>query len=1021
MRINFLLTLCLLSVCSLFGQTRMKQNPNQNSNETPHNTVLDVKRAAPQNSGVPLAQNNLFENVLENFKPLNAVKPSIAPDMQVMKDSDGNIVMIKNFFEQKSSQNRTLEQRCKDYLAALNETLALRNAADEFRIKSTETDELGIQHVRLQQVWKNADVYGGEIILHGKNNLFDMMNGRFYPSAEIATTAGLSDREAQDLVEKDLQKQNISTDGLHKKLPFTGVNKANLVIYHKDRNKNAPRLAWHMTLYPNTLQRFEYFVDAKNGETIHSFLHTCDFVGEHNHDATCEENNPPLDGPFTVNDAVDLFNVPRTLNTHAISNIYYLIDSKRTMYSATKSKLPDDPVGAIWTLDAFNTSPEKNTTFNYDHVKSSDNKWSNKTAVSAHYNGGIAYDYFKKTHSRESINGTGGTIISLINISEANGSSMENAFWNGEAMFYGNGGTSFSPLARGLDVAGHEMSHGVIQETAGLEYQGESGAMNESFADIFGAMIDRNDWQIGEDVVKKTAFPSGALRDLSNPNNGGTSINSNGWQPKNVSEQYKGTQDNGGVHINSGITNFAFYKFSTATTKEKGEKVFYQALTKYLVKSSKFIDLRAAVIQSATDFYGAASNDGGGSTTGDSYQKDVNVNPGGDYIANADYVKADKTYVGINVLDFAKNTSVNLTKIILNSRPSITDNGASIVFVGADRLPYEIVYDAVKKTYSAPATLATSKVFRNIVTSKDGNLLALSTYPEDNKITVFDYSKSPTVQKTFTLTNPTYTQGVSTGDVLTSDAMDFDLTGEYIMYDAKNKINGKTGVIEYWDIGFIKVYDNKTKTFGDGKIEKLFNNLPEKTSVGNPQFSKNSPYIMTFDYIDDFEDKVYVETANLQTGKVGDIFANDNDLGYPTFSTKDDKLAFEGEDFIGKIINVINLGADKLTPVANSKKIIKFDAGWPQWFANGTRKINVSAKDNVLEQTKIYPNPVSNDLTIEAAENIANQTIFVIDLLGKNVKSQILTLGQNNLKMDDLANGTYILKVGTSTRKIVKM
>lgn len=78
--------------------------------------------------------------------------------------------------------------------------------------------------------------------------------------------------------------------------------------------------------------------------------------------------------------------------------------------------------------------------------------------------------------------------------------------------FYGNGAQSFMPLARGLDVAGHEMSHGVIESTANLDYEGESGAINESFADVFGVLIDRDDWEVGEDVVRLSEFPSGALR-----------------------------------------------------------------------------------------------------------------------------------------------------------------------------------------------------------------------------------------------------------------------------------------------------------------------------------------------------------------------------------------------------------------------------------------------------------------------------------------------------------------------------
>ena len=92
---------------------------------------------------------------------------------------------------------------------------------------------------------------------------------------------------------------------------------------------------------------------------------------------------------------------------------------------------------------------------------------------------------------------------------------MENAYWNGDAMWYGNGGSTFKPLARGLDVGGHEMTHGVVEKTANLIYQDESGALNESFADIFGSMIDRDDWLIGEDVMQPNT--NAALRSMQDP------------------------------------------------------------------------------------------------------------------------------------------------------------------------------------------------------------------------------------------------------------------------------------------------------------------------------------------------------------------------------------------------------------------------------------------------------------------------------------------------------------------------
>ena len=107
------------------------------------------------------------------------------------------------------------------------------------------------------------------------------------------------------------------------------------------------------------------------------------------------------------------------------------------------------------------------------------------------------------------------------------------------------------------------MTHGVVEKTANLEYQDESGALNESFADVFGAMIDRDDWKMGEDVMQPGVNPNNALRDLQDPHNG-VSSNSSWWQPKHTDEQYTQSDDNGGVHINSGIPNHAFYLFAVS-------------------------------------------------------------------------------------------------------------------------------------------------------------------------------------------------------------------------------------------------------------------------------------------------------------------------------------------------------------------------------------------------------------------------------------------------------------------------
>src|SRR5262249_1370417 len=148
------------------------------------------------------------------------------------------------------------------------------------------------------------------------------------------------------------------------------------------------------------------------------------------------------------------------------------------------------------------------------------------------------------------------------------GTRYNNAFWNGSSMTYGDGdGTAFSPLVT-LDIAGHEMTHGVTERTANLTYAGEPGALNESAADVFGALVERrtrgesgNTWKIGEDAY--TPGTAGdALRYMNNTHRGG--------QPDHYSERYTGSADNGGVHTNSGIGNFAFYCLAKGCTHHLG-------------------------------------------------------------------------------------------------------------------------------------------------------------------------------------------------------------------------------------------------------------------------------------------------------------------------------------------------------------------------------------------------------------------------------------------------------------------
>ena len=189
-------------------------------------------------------------------------------------------------------------------------------------------------------------------------------------------------------------------------------------------------------------------------------------------------------------------------------------------------------------------------------------------AQAAHDGAGKVYDYYFNTFKRDGLDDQGSPLVSTVHYG-SDPEDAENAAWIGEAkqMIYGDGGKIFKPLAYGLDVVGHEFTHGVIDNTSDLIYEGQSGALNESYADVFGALIDRGNWTIGETVIKSPPYPFKFLRSLEDPGAGGNydtsdPLNSVG-QPANMKEYadlpYTRKGDNGGVHVNSGIPNLVAY------------------------------------------------------------------------------------------------------------------------------------------------------------------------------------------------------------------------------------------------------------------------------------------------------------------------------------------------------------------------------------------------------------------------------------------------------------------------------
>jgi len=215
---------------------------------------------------------------------------------------------------------------------------------------------------------------------------------------------------------------------------------------------------------------------------------------------------------------------------------------------------------------------------------------------SAHDFAGSVYNFYFNQYNRDSFDGAGASIVSTVHY----GDHYNNAFWSPvrQQMVYGDGdGTTFGPFSEALDIVAHELTHAVTEKESDLVYQNQSGALNESLSDIFAALIDDDDWMIGEDSYTP-GTPGDALRYLDNPPLGN--------QPDHMDDYLVTTSDNGGVHTNSGIPNKTAYLMSEGGThhgitvigmgRPNMGRVFYAANLYYLQSYDEFADARQATI-----------------------------------------------------------------------------------------------------------------------------------------------------------------------------------------------------------------------------------------------------------------------------------------------------------------------------------------------------------------------------------------------------------------------------------------
>ena len=469
---------------------------------------------------------------------------------------------------------------------------AARDAAGQaFEARATQVDRDGTTHVRLDRTLDGLRVVGGDLVVHqGADGSWEGVSQTLSGPLDLATTATVG-RAAAERVALAPGRFNRG---------ITGDRRAEAGELVVDAAGATPRLAWEIvsggTQADGTPSRLTSYVDARTGALIRAEQHV----------VTVDGSGQSLYGGT----------VPLQLTQSGAT--YQLKDATRGGTYTTDMGNAEDSLFC----QIFGSGCKTGTLFTSPDTSFGNGTTSNResAAVDAQYGTNVTWDYFKQVHGRNGIFGTGAGSYNRVHY----GQNYVNAFWDGTKMTYGDGdGVNYGPLTS-LDVAGHEMSHGVTEHTAGLTYSGESGGLNEATSDIFGTMVefyaansnDPGDYLIGEKFDLKNAR---GFRRMDNPSSDGSSQNC--WTT--------GTKDLD-VHYSSGVGNHFFYLLSEGTGaktfggvahsstacngatltgigRDVAAKIWFRALTVYMTSGTTYAGARTATLNAARDLYGAGS------------------------------------------------------------------------------------------------------------------------------------------------------------------------------------------------------------------------------------------------------------------------------------------------------------------------------------------------------------------------------------------------------------------------------
>jgi len=460
----------------------------------------------------------------------------------------------------------------------------------QFAVQDTIVDGDGTTHVRFERTYHGLPVLGGDLVVHraangGWRGVSQTLAVPISVPTEASVAAGDAEESALDLSQTVLD------------IAGGEAERSRLVV---DATGASPRLAWEVVTggaqADGTPSRLATYVDAATGEVLRS-----------------EQQIETESGSGQT-----LYSGTVPLQLTLSGSTYQLKDPTRGNTYTTDMKNAED---SLW-CQLLGWFCSNGTLFTSTDNSFGDGTTSSResAAADAQYGTNVTWDFYKTTFGRNGIFGNGTGSFNRVHY----GSGYVNAFWDGSKMTYGDGdGTNYGPLVS-LDVAGHEMSHGVTENTANLTYSGESGGLNESTSDIFGTMVefyaantnDPGDYLIGEEFDLKN---HAGFRRMDKPSTDG-----------NSADCWSSGVGNLDVHYSSGVGNHFFYLLSegsgaktingvphnsptcngstvTGIGQAAAGKIWYRALTVYMTSSTNYAGARTATLKAATDLFGAGS------------------------------------------------------------------------------------------------------------------------------------------------------------------------------------------------------------------------------------------------------------------------------------------------------------------------------------------------------------------------------------------------------------------------------